>query len=71
MSINFPIKNFKSYRNQAINLQRKSVGWLLSDMSSHQKGLLNNPEYKTKHTQVSKKKSIHFTLTKLLPPKIV
>ena len=45
---NFPMKNFTPHRNQAINLQCKSIGVFLTDMSLHQKGLLNGPEYKNK-----------------------
>ena len=43
---NSPMKNLTSHRNQTTKLQCKSIDWFLPDLSLHQKGLLNNPEYK-------------------------
>ena len=67
---NSPMKNLPSHRDQAINLQHKSIDWFLPNMSFHRKGLLNSPGYKNRilcktHKQ-DLNKSIHFTLTRLL-----
>ena len=67
---NFPAENLTSYRNQTINLQCKSTDWFLSDLSLHQKGLLDSPEYKHQILYKTHKydfKNIHFTRTRLLP----
>ena len=43
---NSQMENLILHRNQTINLQCKLIDWFLSDLSLHQKKLLNSPEYK-------------------------
>ena len=45
---NSVMKNLTAHRNQAINLECKSIDWFLLDMSLNQKEILNGPEYKNK-----------------------
>ena len=48
------MEDLTPHRNQTMNLQCRSIDWFLSDLSLHQKGLLNSPEknFSLENTQV-------------------